>query len=85
MRFVLKLLKKYFYNKYVLLGMILLVTFIAGYAYKSEVSKPDLHRLWQGPERNQRKYPETDAGLRVGGCPPTGIVQCAPLSPAGRP
>jgi len=46
MRFVFKLLKKCFYNKYVLLGMVLLVTFVAGFVYKSEVGKPDLHRLY---------------------------------------
>jgi hypothetical protein len=26
--------------------MVLLVTFVAGFVYKSEVSKPDLHRLY---------------------------------------
>ena len=46
MRAVFKLFKKCFCNKYVLLGTILLVTFVAGYFYKSEMHKPDLHRLY---------------------------------------
>ena len=46
MRFIFKLLKKCFLNKYVFLGIVLLLVFLAGMVFKSEVHKPDLHRLY---------------------------------------
>jgi pimeloyl-ACP methyl ester carboxylesterase len=46
MRILFKYLKKCICNKYVLLGTILLVTFVAGFFYNSEVHQPDLHRLY---------------------------------------
>ncbi len=46
MRFIFKLFKKCFLNKYVFLGIVLLLVFLAGMVFKSEVHKPDLHRLY---------------------------------------
>ncbi|MFB3100430.1 MAG: hypothetical protein ACE1ZM_03185, partial [Gammaproteobacteria bacterium] len=46
MRFIFKLFKKCFLNKYVFLGIVLLLVFLAGIVFKSEVHKPDLHRLY---------------------------------------
>ena len=46
MRTLLKFLKKCFCNKYVLTGIVLLMTFAAGSLYQNETHKPDLHRLY---------------------------------------
>jgi len=46
MKTLFNLFKKCLCNKYSLLGFVLLLTFIAGFFYKNEVYKPDLHRLY---------------------------------------
>ncbi len=46
MRTIFKLFKIIIYNKYSLLAVVLAAAFVAGFIYKSEVRKPDLHRLY---------------------------------------
>jgi pimeloyl-ACP methyl ester carboxylesterase len=46
MKTLFKLFIKCLCNKYSLLGVVLILAFIAGFFYKSEIHKPDLHRLY---------------------------------------